>query len=114
MTSIVAKSAFAAALLASAGSAAFAGTNYILPGHAQDTRSEITLDLVRADSDGVVRIYQEHVGAMGALLGSEDVHAGANQDVRIRLTRPGLGDVMAVLVTDGSTGPAATAVVSDD
>jgi len=45
------KTLVAAAVVAVAGSAAFAGPNYIIPGQAQSLTSTVNLDLVRADAN---------------------------------------------------------------
>ncbi|WP_460273628.1 hypothetical protein [Celeribacter sp. ULVN23_4] len=113
MTAHSAKTVIAAAVLAVAGSAAFAGTNYIKVGEAQNTNSGVTLDLVRADADGVIYAYDARDGAEGTVLGSTPVHAGANTHVRVNFTTQPLTDVLTVLYTDGTSVPAATAKVSD-
>ena len=96
MTSSI-KTLVAAALVATAGSAAFAGPSYIISGNAQSLNSAASLDLVRADSDATVYIYDFHGGQRGELLGSAPVKAGANSDVFINLKRPANGDAIAVL-----------------
>lgn len=95
------KTLVAAAVVAVAGSAAFAGPNYIIPGQAQALNSTVTLDLVRADTDSTVYIYDFHKGERGALLGSETVRAGANTDVKVRLSQPALDGALVVLSNDG-------------
>lgn len=95
------KTLAAAAVVAVAGSAAFAGPNYIIPGQAQSLTSTVNLDLVRADTNSTVYIYDFHNGERGALLGSEAVHAGANTNVKVQLSRPAISDAIAVLSNDG-------------
>lgn len=94
------KTLAAAAVVAVAGSAAFAGPNYIVPGQAQSLNTSATLDLVRADTDATVYIYDFHGGERGALLGSADVKAGANTDVTIKFKAAAIDDTIAVL-SDG-------------
>ncbi len=110
------KTLVAATLLAAAGSAAFAGANYIKAGDAQNTNSGVTLELVRADSDGVIYAYDARTGTDGTdgkVLGSTPVKAGANTDVRVNFKTPALNDVLAVLYTDDTTTPSATAQVHE-
>lgn len=66
---------------------------------------EDTLDLgtVTSVGDGVVEIYSYHGGEVGNLLGTEEVHAGANSDVRVNLGMPPRTDVVAVLNVQGQT-----------
>lgn len=61
----------------------------------------IKLGQITADSNGVVSLYDFHAGEQGALLGTQDVTAGANYDVRITLDRPAVNDVLAVLTVNG-------------
>ncbi|WP_417255666.1 hypothetical protein [Celeribacter halophilus] len=107
------KTLVAATLLAAAGSAAFAGANYIKVGEAQNTNSGVTLELVRADSDGVIYAYDARSGTDGKVLGSTAVKAGANSDVRVNFKTPALNDVLTVLYTDDTTTPSATAQVHE-
>ncbi|WP_198403483.1 hypothetical protein [Celeribacter ethanolicus] len=107
------KTIVAASLIAVAGSAAFAGSNYIKPGEAQNTNSGVTLELVRAETDGVIYAYDNKSGTDGKVLGSAPVKAGVNTDVRVNFTTPALNDVLTVLYTTDTTTPAATAKVRD-
>jgi len=107
------KTLVAATLLTAAGSAAFAGANYIKAGDAQNTNSGVTLELVRADSDGVIYAYDARTGTDGKVLGSTPVKAGANTDVRVNFKTPALNDVLAVLYTDDTTTPSATTQVHE-
>ena len=61
----------------------------------------VELGQVTASANGVVSLYDFHGGEQGALLGTEDVTAGANYDVRVTLDRPAVNDVLAVLTVDG-------------
>ncbi len=89
-----------AALTATAGAAA---ANSYLPFTAktQDRDSVIELSTVRAASDGVVEIYSYNSGEIGDLLGTEDVFAGANADVRVNVGVRPSGDVIALLKVGG-------------
>lgn len=89
----------AAAFVAVAGSAAVASP-VILQGDASDT-SYVELGLVRADAATTVEIYDYHAGEKGELLGSAPIHAGANQNVKVRLGETPSNDVIAVL-SDGT------------
>ncbi|WP_460275579.1 hypothetical protein [Celeribacter sp. ULVN23_4] len=96
------KTLSAAALVAVAGSAAFAGPNYIMPGSQNDLKNVASVDLVRADENSTLQVYDFHGGERGALLGSTDVNAGANTDVKVRLSSHPASSVEFVLV--GSNG----------
>jgi hypothetical protein len=67
----------------------------------QDDNSIVELGLINADGAGTVHIYALDAGKMGALLGSEPVHAGSNSDVRVPLIDNPKQDAMAVLEVDG-------------
>jgi hypothetical protein len=62
-----------------------------------------TLDLgtITADADGVVEVYDYHLGQQGDSMGKVDVHAGANPDVRVDVGMPPLGNVLAILTING-------------
>lgn len=108
MTSSI-KTIIAAALVATAGSAAFAGPA-IVTGVQKDIKSVATVDLVRADQAGTLEVYDFHRGERGALLGSADVNAGANTDVKVRLSAPANKNVEFVLVGNNGAELAATDV----
>lgn len=63
--------------------------------------STAELGQVTTDGAGVVSLYDFHRGEQGALLGSEEVSAGANFDVRVPLGKRPINDVVAVLTVDG-------------
>lgn len=94
--------ALAAATVAATASFASADS-YFQFGERLDSASTLDLGLVRADSAGVVEIYDFHKGELGALLGTEMVNAGANTDVRVNVGTPPSQDVIAVLKIDGQT-----------
>ena len=89
-------------LAALVGSTTFAAaeSTFTLP-LVQDDDSIVELGRIHADSAGVVHIYALDAGKMGALLGSEDLHAGANSDIRIPLIDNPKQDAMAVLEVNG-------------
>jgi len=64
--------------------------------------STIELGQVRSEGRGVISLYDFHRGTQGALLGTQDVAAGANFDVRVKLNRTPTNDVVAVLTVDGA------------
>lgn len=66
-----------------------------------DRSSTLDLGVVAADADGVVEIYDYRTGEPGALLGTEEVNAGANHNVRVAVGIPPYADVIAVLKIDG-------------
>ncbi len=63
--------------------------------------STVELGQVRAAGNGVVSLYDFHGGVQGALLGTEEVAAGANYDVRVNLGQRPINDVVAVLTVGG-------------
>lgn len=63
--------------------------------------STAELGQVVSTGAGVVSLYDFHGGVQGALLGTEEVSAGANYDVRVNLGQPAVRDVVAVLTVDG-------------
>lgn len=66
-----------------------------------ESSSVVALDTVLAARDGVIEIYDYNTGEMGDLLGSQEVSAGANSDVRIDVTPDLTEDAIAVLKIDG-------------
>ena len=92
--------ALAAATVAATASAASAD-NYFAFGDRLDNSSTLELGTVRAAADGVVEIYDGRFGDLGALLGTEEVMAGANSDVRVNVGHGPDADVIAVLKVDG-------------
>lgn len=90
----------AALIAASTATVATANSNF---GVLTDLPSTNTLDLgnLRAASDGIVEIYDYRAGEQRALLGSADVHAGANRDVRVGVQVAPRFDVIALMKVDG-------------
>lgn len=92
--------AIAAVALASTASVASANSYFELP-RAQDATSTLELGIVRAEADGIVEIYSRGDNEQAVLLGTENVRAGANADVRVNTGTPLRSDVVAVLKVDG-------------
>jgi len=92
--------AAAVAITATAASA----DSYFSFGETLDDSATLELGTVKADGAGVVEIYNYAGGQIGALLGTEAVNAGANQDVRVQIGSHYLNDVIAVLKVDGQVG----------
>lgn len=92
----------AAATVAMTASAASADSFFSF-GDTLDAGAVAELGTVKAQADGVVEIYNYAGGQIGALLGSEEVHAGANKNVRVQIGTQYLNDVIAVLKVDGQT-----------
>jgi hypothetical protein len=89
-------------LAALVGSTTFAAaeSTFTLP-LVQDDDSIVELGRINAENDGFVHIYSLDVGKIGALIGTEEVHAGTNSDVRVPLLDNPKQDAMAVLEVDG-------------
>jgi hypothetical protein len=95
----------ATAAIAASASIASADTtnnlsNFVMEQDNSGARAE--LGTVTATGDGVVEIYTFHKAELGALIGSEQVQAGANLDVDINFTRTNT-DAIAVLKVGGET-----------
>ena len=59
--------------------------------------SNLELGLVRAETSGVIEVYDYHKGEVGALLGTTTVRAGSNQDVSVDLGIRVANDVIAIM-----------------
>ena len=95
--------AIAAAATAVLGTASVADTSFFAYQDTLDNSPILELGTVTSEGNGVVEIYNFHGGQIGALLGSEEVRAGANANVRVPVgSAPNL-DVIAVLKVDGQT-----------
>ena len=89
----------AAAITATAASA----DSYFSLGETLEDSATLELGTIKSQGDGVVEIYNYAGGQVGALLGTEAVTAGANQDVRVKIGSHYLNDVIAILKVDGQT-----------
>ena len=92
--------ALAAATVAATASIASANNAFPL-GESFEQTDTFELSTVTAEGAGVVEIYDFHNGVRGALLGSEDVRAGVNTNVRIDLGLGANKDIVAVLNVAG-------------
>ena len=63
--------------------------------------STVELGQVTANGNAVVSLYEFHRGEQGKLLGTENISAGANYDVRVPLNKRPRNDVIAVLTVNG-------------
>lgn len=85
-----------------AGSATIASANSSFPtGETFEQTDLLEFGVVRAEGAGVVEIYDYHNGVRGHLLGTEEVRAGVNTDVKINLGLGGNRDILAVLNVAG-------------
>jgi len=89
--------AFAAAIVATAGSA----TTYFEQGRTLEKGDVLELGLITADKAGVVEIYDYHTGQAGKLVGTQRLSAGANPNVRVRTGLPQRRDVIALVKVNG-------------
>ena len=94
------KLALIAATLAATASTASA-SNYFGIGENRNSGTTLEVGLVRAETAGVVNIYNYSKGVQGALLGTQAVNAGANTDVRVNVGINNAYNVLAVLEIDG-------------
>ena len=102
------KTAALTAALALGSSAAYAN-NFGFQTQVDDSNS-ITLDLVTADADGFVVIYDYDGGEFGDIVGQAPVQMGANADVIVPLD----GDTMAAdLAAVLYAGPITTPMEAD-
>lgn len=74
---------------------------YLGLGHTLDDGNMLQLGQITADADGVVEIYDFHGGTVGELLGSQDIHAGANSDVRVHTRQSVHRNVIAMIRIGG-------------
>jgi hypothetical protein len=94
--------ALVAATIAGTASVASADS-YFQFNETLDDTSVLELGLVRAESAGVVEIYDFSRGEVGVLIGSEEVNMGANSDVRVNAPIRPTDNVIALLKIDGET-----------
>ena len=92
--------ALAAATVAATASIASANNSFPL-GESFEQTDTFVLSQVRSEGAGTVEIYDFHNGVRGALLGSEDVRAGVNTNLRIDLGLGANRDIVAVLNVGG-------------
>lgn len=61
-----------------------------------DSANTLDLSTVRAEANGTVEIYDFRAGEQRELLGSTEVFAGANSDVRVEVQVATMFEVLAV------------------
>ena len=113
---IFAKTTAAAALMGLVGTAAMANSGFGQQSVVMDDDA-ITIDLVVADADGVVAIYDYSAGGLGDMIGMAEVNAGANADVVVPLdatAQPNLRIAALLFEGEVSTPDMATARMSLD
>ncbi|MGR3500444.1 MAG: hypothetical protein ACU0E9_16325 [Limimaricola soesokkakensis] len=94
----------AAALLATTvtGAEAMIGDNaFTSLERIRSQSSLIDVGRVRSEGMGMVEIYSMNSDGTQTLLGSQPVHAGANNNVRVHIGHPVQRDIVAVLRVDG-------------
>ncbi|WP_342076627.1 hypothetical protein [Yoonia sp. SS1-5] len=106
------KTLILAAAAASITASASVADTYFQKGRTLDAGSTLDLGLITAEGNGVVAIYDYHRGERGALLGTEQLSAGANTDVRVNTGLPTKRDVIAVISVDGQEKAAKDFVVN--
>ena len=95
MMKTIALAAAASVALASTAAADFSFNEMDISG------STAELGQISVAGNASVNVYDFHGGEQGALLGSTDLAAGANYDVRVKLGQRPVNDVIAVLSVDG-------------
>ena len=91
----------ATAAIAASTTIAFADTSNISDFvMEQDRGGQVELGTVTAFGDGVVKVFEFHKDEVGALIGSEMIHAGANLDVDVNIPRQNV-DAIAFLKVSG-------------
>ena len=93
--------ALVAATVAATASAASANTYFAAQESVADNTTVISFDLVTADTAGVLEVYELRRGEQGVLLGSTQLNAGANSDVRVNVGNTTANEVVAVVKIDG-------------
>ncbi len=92
--------ALAAATVAATASMASA-FNAFPTGESFEQTDVLEWNFVRAEGAGMVEIYDYHNGVRGELLGTEEVRAGVNTNVKIDLGLGANKDILAVLNVGG-------------
>ena len=92
---------FALAAAATFALASTASANGFSLNNSEISGSTVELGQVAASGNGTVALYDFHRGEKGVLLGTQNVSAGANRDVRVPLRKRPINDVLAVLTVNG-------------
>lgn len=87
---------FTLAIALTAASSTTADT-YFANGTTLASSDMLDVGLITSDAAGTVEVYDFHTGTIGALLGTQDIHQGANTDVRVRTGFPVSQDVLVVV-----------------
>ena len=90
---------FTLAIALTTASIATADT-YFGNGTTLEASDMLALGLVTSDRAGTVEVYDFHTGTIGPLLGTQDIHVGANTDVRVRTGLPVNQNVLVVVRVD--------------
>jgi hypothetical protein len=77
-----------------------AAQNYIQVWRRHTNTSYLKVDLVRSDTGGTVEAYVYHRARQGRMIGSQRVHAGANDHFKLRLKQLVLQDILLLLRDD--------------
>lgn len=88
------------ALVLTTSTAASADT-YFGFGSTLEESNMLKLGQITSDADGVVEIYDFHGRTVGELLGTQDIHAGANSDVRVHTRQSVRRNIIAVVRIGG-------------
>lgn len=75
--------------------------NFFGCGNYLDAGQKLEIGLIATEGDGVLEIYDYRLGKQGEMLGSTELHMGANPDVTVQLSLPARSDVLAVLMVGG-------------
>ncbi|MFG5384939.1 hypothetical protein [Yoonia sp. R2-816] len=92
-------------ILASAAAATVAtfgvADTYFETGRTLESDDTLELGLITTDNAAILEIYDYHTGQQGRLLGQQNLHVGANTDVRVDTGLPTRKDVIAIVTIDG-------------
>ncbi|MEJ6399045.1 hypothetical protein [Yoonia sp. 208BN28-4] len=102
------------AAAAAAVTATSAAANQFPVDNRIDTSDILELGSITADNAGVLEVYDYRLGTQGRLLGTDDIHAGANTNVRVPVGIAPTGQVLAVLTVDGQPVAAQRFYVEND
>ncbi len=100
-------SAVIAATSVTGSAAAASGQNEIKAHTFQDSHHPVQLHTVNAAENGYVEIIDYVAGKKGNVLGSTDIEAGMNEQVRVQISSPTFRDMIAVLY-DANGNPVAS------
>lgn len=81
---------------------------------AQDSLSTLKIGTVVAEAPGVIEVYDHRLGTPGRLLASQPFEAGTTPSVRVPLSGPRRGDVLALVRVNGEVVRAQVYAYSGD